>query len=151
MFLDFSAGLVVLHAGTSAVLSQTALTLMLVVLGIIVIGMSFGHLNKSKISLLQHRWMLTIALVLSLSAISFVMLPSAFNFYIDPDLQFFSSLSMVTLVHVAVAFPAVVTALIYAFGDLPTKTKKWMRITALLWLASIALGVVLFLQMMALI
>jgi uncharacterized membrane protein YozB (DUF420 family) len=50
-----------------------------------------------------------------------------------------------------VAFPAVVTTLIYAFGDLPTKTKKWMRITALLWLASIALGVVLFLQMMALI
>jgi uncharacterized membrane protein YozB (DUF420 family) len=44
-----------------------------------------------------------------------------------------------------------VTALIYVFGDLPTQVKKWMRVTAVLWVATLALGVVMFLQMLELI
>jgi uncharacterized membrane protein YozB (DUF420 family) len=124
---------------------------MLVVLGIIAIGIEFGHLNKSKVSLLQHRWILTVALALTLGAVFLVMVPTTFRFFIDPNLKFFSSSSIVTSIHTAVAFPAVVLALIYAFGDLPTKVKKWMRITAVLWVASIVLGVGLFLQMMTLI
>lgn len=35
-------------------------------------------------------------------------------------------------------------ALIFAFNDLPNNTKKWMRATSILWVTSMALGVVIF-------
>jgi uncharacterized membrane protein YozB (DUF420 family) len=151
MFLNVLARFVVLHGGTPVVVSQTTLTLMLVVLGVVAIGIGFGYLTKTKESLLQHRWTLTVAVVLTLGAVFLVMLPSAFLYYIDPDVQFFSSLSITTIVHSALGVPAVVTALIYVFGDLPTKVKKWMRVTAVLWVATLVLGVVMFLQMLELI
>jgi uncharacterized membrane protein YozB (DUF420 family) len=151
MFLNVLARFVVLHGGTPVVVSQTTLTLMLVVLGVVAIGIAFGYLTKTKESLLQHRWTLTVAVVLTLGAVFLVMLPSAFLYYIDPDVQFFSSLSITTIVHSALGVPAVVTALIYVFGDLPTKVKKWMRVTAVLWVATLVLGVVMFLQMLELI
>jgi uncharacterized membrane protein YozB (DUF420 family) len=75
------------------------------------------------------------------------MLPAAFTFYIDPDLQFFSQLSILTIIHAVIGAPAVVLALTYAFGDLPKRTKKWMRWAALLWALSLLLGVLLFLDM----
>ena len=150
MFLDALNNLIVLHGGTPVAISQTVLTLMLVVLGIVAIGIGFGHLTKTKESLLQHRWTLTVAVALTLSAIFLVMLPSAFLYYIDPDVQFLSSLSITTIVHSALGAPAVVTALIYVFGDLPSQVKKWMRITAVLWVATLAIGVVMFLQMLEL-
>ena len=79
------------------------------------------------------------------------MLPSAFRFYIDPDVMFFSNISIKIVIHGIVGVPAVATAVIYAFGDLPMKIRKWMRFTAFLWIADIGLGVVLFLQMLELI
>ncbi len=142
---------VFLHAGIPVSLSQLTLTIMLVAFGISLTGMGFGRLTKTRESLLQHRWTLTAAIILALSVISLVMVPAAFLFYIDPDLQFFSSLSISTLIHGIIGFPAVVTALIYAFGDLPTRIRKWMRITAVLWITSLVLGVVLFLQMLSII
>ena len=151
MFLDVLARLVVLHGGTPVAVSQTTLTLMFVVLGLVAIGIGFGHLTKTKESLLQHRWTLTVAVVLTLGAVFLVMIPSAFLYYIDPDVQFFSSLSITTIIHSAIGAPAAVTALIYVFGDLPTRVKKWMRVTAVLWVATLALGVVMFLQMLGLI
>jgi len=33
--------------------------------------------------------------------------------------------------------------LIYVLGDLPTNVRTWMRITATLWVATMALGVIL--------
>jgi len=143
--------LVLLHAGTPVALSQLTLNVMLVAFGISLMGMIFGRLMKTKDSLLQHRWTLTAAIILAFVAISLVMVPTAFSFYIDPDLEFFSSLSITTTIHGIVGFPAVVTALIYVFGDLPAKTKKWMRTTAILWIASLVLGVLLFLQMLSII
>jgi uncharacterized membrane protein YozB (DUF420 family) len=151
MFLSVLAGLIFLHAGTPVVVSQMTLTIMFVVLGIVLIGIGFGHVSKTKESLMQHRWTLTAASILTVGAISLVMIPAAFRFYIDPDLQFFEALSISTVVHAAIGFSAVVTALIYVFGDLPVNVKKWMRITALLWITTLALGVVVFLQMLSLI
>lgn len=90
------------------------------------------------------------AVGLTVAAILLVMLPSAFVFYTDPDLEFFSSLSAMTLIHGIIGVPAIVTGLVYAFGDLPQKTKKWMRRTAVFWVASLVLGVVVFLQMLGL-
>ena len=84
---------------------------MLVVLGIVLMGIGFGRLSKTKPSLLQHRWLLTVSVALTLGVIFLVMAPSLFRFYIDPDLQFLSGLSITTLIHAAVGLPAVVTAL----------------------------------------
>lgn len=149
--LDVVNMLIVLHAGTPPVVSQTVLNIMLVVLGIVVVGIGFGFLMKEKMGLRQHRWILTVSAVLALAAIFLVMLPTAFRFYTDPDVEMFSSMSIYTIIHGIVGAPAILTAVIYVFGDLPTKTRKWMRITAFLWVGSTLLGVILFLQMMELI
>jgi uncharacterized membrane protein YozB (DUF420 family) len=143
--------LVVLHAGTPVAISQLAITVMFVVLGILLIGFSYSRITKTKDSILQHRWTITSAVILALAVILLVMVPAAFRFYIDPDLMFLEPLSLATLVHSIIGVPAVVTALIYVFGDLPVNVKKWMRIAAVLWLASLALGVIVFLQMLSLI
>jgi len=147
----FDLRLIVLHAGTPVELSQATLMLMFVVLGLLLNGIGFGRVVKTKESLLYHRWILSAAVVLTLLAVFLVMLPSAFRFYIDPDVMFFSNVSITTVIHGIVGVPAVATAVIYAFGDLPKKIRKWMRLTAILWIADIGLGVVLFLQMLELI
>lgn len=150
MFLETLLNLIALHAGTPVVVSQTTLTLMFVVLGLLLIGITFGFVEKTKEKLLQHRWILSVAIALTLGAIFLVMVSAAFTFYIDPDVEFFSGLSLTTISHGVIGVFAVTTALIYAFGDLPQNVKKWMRITALLWVADLGLGVLLFIQMMGL-
>ena len=130
------------------VVSQTSLSLMLVVLGIVLIGVLFGRLIKTKESLLRHRWSVSIAAILSAGAILTVMMPSAFNFYIDPNLQAFSSLSIITLLHTVIGAPAIVLGLIYTLGDLPKKAKVWMRWAAAFWLVSFVLGLMVFLELM---
>ncbi len=146
--MSLPAVLVFLHAGTSPVVSQTALTVMFVVLGIILVGMGFGYVSKTKENLLQHRWMLTTAIALALGVIFLVMVPTLVRFYGDHDVEWFSSLSVMTAVHSFVAAPAIITAIYYVFGIVPKNSKKWMRWTAALWLVSIALGTILFLQML---
>ena len=140
--------LVFLHGGTPVVVSQAILMLMFVVLGIIFIGIGYGLLTKTKENFLQHRWTMTAAIALTICAAFFVMVPSFFAFYLDSDLEFFSALSYTTLIHGAIGIPAVASAVIYAFGDLPRNIKKWMRITAVLWVAALVFGVVLFFQML---
>ena len=147
LFLDFCSQFIALHAGIPLVISQTALTLMFVVLGILFIGIGYGVLTKTRESLLQHRWSMTFAVALTAAAIFLVMLPAAYNFYIDPDLQLFSSLSIITLIHGVTGVPAITLGLMYAFGDLPSKTKRWMRWAALVWATTFILGVLLFLAM----
>lgn len=150
MLSDFFMQFIVFHAGTPIELSQLTLTLMFVVLGIILIGIGFGFIAKNRESLLQHRWSMTVAIILASVAIFLVMVPSAFNFYIDPDLELISNISITTLAHGIIGVPAIVIGVIYAFGDLPQKIKRWMRWTAALWIISLVLGVVVFLQMMGL-
>ena len=148
MFLESLMRLIVMHAGTPVEVSQATLTLMFVVLGIILLGIGFGYLTKTRENLLQHRWALSAAILLSVGAIFVVMLPSAFRFYIDPDVEFFSSMSYTTMIHGVIGVPAVTTAIIYAFGDLPRNVRKWMRITAFLWVADMIIGILLYFQMM---
>jgi uncharacterized membrane protein YozB (DUF420 family) len=149
---DFSLiGIIVLHAGIPPVVSQTVLSAMFVSLGVFLVGVGFGYVTKNRESLLQHRWVLSSAVALTLCAISFVMLPSLVLYYGDTDVEFFSSLSGVTILHAVVGAPAVITAIYYVFGLLPKKDlKKWMRWTAALWISSFALGIFLFLQMFGL-
>ena len=143
--------LIFLQARTPVEVSQIALTVMLVALGITSIGVGYGRLSKTKTNLLQHKWLLTVAVALTLGVVSLVMVPSAFRFYIDPDLQVLSGLSIATLIHASLGLLAMVTGLIYVFGDLPTDVKKWMCLTAIMWVAALVLGVLLFLQMLLLI
>jgi uncharacterized membrane protein YozB (DUF420 family) len=147
MFSEVLLRLLVMHLGTPLVVSQTSLTVMLVVLSIVLVGIGFGRIAKTRERLLQHRWMLTIGVALACGAIFLVMLPVAFSFYIDPDVEFFSSLSIVTIIHGTLGFPPVVMGLIYAFGDLPNNTKKWMRWTTLLWVVGTISGVLMFFLM----
>ena len=146
----FLFNLIALHAGTPVVVSQTTLTAMFVVLGVILVGIGFGKVSKNRESLLLHRWSMSIAVALSSGAIFLVMLPAAFNFYIDPDLQFFSSLSLFTFFHAVIGVPALTLGLIYAFGDLPQKVKRWMRWAAIFWIGSLVLGTIVFLEMLGL-
>jgi uncharacterized membrane protein YozB (DUF420 family) len=142
------SSLLVLHAGTPLPVSQLSLTVLLVALGVMLVGVGYGRFLKTKDGLIQHRWALTVTVALSLSAIFFVMLPTFYNFYTDSDLEFFSSMSITTLLHAFVGFPALVSALIYVFGDLPANVKKWMRITAGLWISTVILGIFMFSQML---
>jgi uncharacterized membrane protein YozB (DUF420 family) len=123
---------------------------MFVVLGILLVGISFGLVAKNKESLLQHRWSMTAAIVLALTAIFGVMLPAFVRFYIDPDVRFLSTLSIMTIIHGIVGVPAVVIGVIYALGDLPQKVKSWMRWAAVFWVISLTLGVLVFLEMLGL-
>src|SRR5512135_729255 len=148
MFYEVLMKLMVLHAGTPVEISQATLMIMFVVLGIVLIGVGFGKIAKTKESLMQHRWALTAAVALAFIAVFTVMVPSTFRFYIDPDLMLFSNMSITTMIHGVIGVFAVATGLIYALGDLPVNVKKWMRTTAVLWLADIAIGVVLYLQML---
>lgn len=148
MSSNFFSQLIALHTGTPIVLSQATLTLMFVVFGMLLMGIGYGYLSKSKENLLQHRWSMTITVAFGLAAILLVMVPSAFSFYIDPDLKFFSPLSVMTLVHAVIGVPAVVMGVIYAFGDLPQKIKHWMRWAAVFWVISLIIGIIVFLQMM---
>ena len=91
--------MVLIHAGTSPVLSQTVLTLMFVVLGIILVGMGFGYVGKNRESLLQHRWTLTVALILTLIPVAFVMVPTMYRFYTDADLVILSNISVFQIIH----------------------------------------------------
>ncbi len=113
MFSNFLTQLIVLHAGTPAALSQATLTLMFVVLGVLLIGIGFGFLAKNKESLLQHRWSMSVAIVMASAAIFLVMVPSAFKFYIDPDVEFFSTLSIMTIIILIASAKAIIIALYY--------------------------------------
>jgi uncharacterized membrane protein YozB (DUF420 family) len=151
--MSLLTSLVFLHGGTSPVLSQTVVTLMFVVLGVILIGIGFGYTSsgKSKEALLQHRWTLTTALILTIIPVLLVMVPTMYRFYVDPDVMVFSSMSITQIIHTAFSVPALATAIMYASGRLPVNLKKSMRWAAVFWVASIVLGVLLFLQMMDLI
>jgi uncharacterized membrane protein YozB (DUF420 family) len=150
--LDFLLrNIIVLHAGTPPVVSQTVMSIMFVSLGVFLVGVGFGFLIKSKDGLLQHRWVLSSAVLLTLGAIFFGMLPSLIRYYGDTDVEFYSALSAVTIVHVMVSAPAIIMATYYLLGILPKKDlKKYMRWTAALWIASFLIGLFLFLQMFGL-
>jgi hypothetical protein len=143
--------LLFLHAGTSPVVSQTVLTLMFVILGVMLVGFGFAHAAKKREGLLKHRCTVTTAIILTAIPVVVVMLPTMYRFYSDSDVMVFSATSVLQLIHGAISIPALATGIVYAFGKLPQNVKMGMRWAAGLWIASIILGVVLFLQMMNLI
>ena len=130
----------------SPLLQQESLTLVFVALGLGIIGMAYGRL-KTKDSFLLHRWIMTGAVSLNLIAIFVVMFPSLYIFYTTPPVNAISSFSILQIVHAIIGVPATISALRFALNDLPRQTKKWMTITAILWLTSIALGAIVYFTM----
>jgi uncharacterized membrane protein YozB (DUF420 family) len=127
-------------------LVQESISLMFVALGLAIIGVGYARL-KSKESLQLHRWIMGGATVLTLVSIFFVMIPSIYIYYIAPTVSFFSSFSILQIIHSAVGVPPVILTVMYLFKDLPQPTKKWMRITVFLWFVSIALGAIVYYTM----
>jgi hypothetical protein len=123
---------------------------MMIVLGVSVIAFGFGRVKNAEF-LRLHRWVMSMAVILMLGPILFVMLPATFTFYTDPDVLLFSSMSIITVIHGAVGLPTVVLGLVFLTNDVPKAVKPWMRRTATLTILSLGLGLLLFLTMMDLI
>jgi uncharacterized membrane protein YozB (DUF420 family) len=127
-------------------LQQESLTMMLVALGLAIIGIGYARL-RSKESLQLHRWIMSGAVFLNLISIFAVMFPSLFIYYINPSDAITSPFSVLQIIHMAIGFPAVVLSVMYVFNDLPQPPQRWMQITAVLWIMSIALGAIVYYTM----
>ncbi len=127
-------------------LVQESIALMFVALGLAILGFGYGRL-KTKEALLLHRWVMGGAVVLNLISIFLVMFPSAFLYYINASNIVYSGFSILQIAHMVEGIPAVILSVMYLFNDLPQPTKKWMRITAILWLTSISLGAAVYYAM----
>ena len=142
--MSMSAGSTINYLNSFLV--QESISLMFVALGLAILGIGYARL-RSKESLQLHRWVMGGATVLTLVSIFFVMFPALIIYYIAPSVSFFSSFSILQIIHSAIGVPPVILTVMYLFNDLPTPTKKWMKITAILWIVSIALGAVVYYTM----
>ncbi len=120
---------------------------MLVAFGIAIVGSGFGAFLKNKENLRMHRWVLSAAVLLGFGTILLVMLPTLYNFYTDPDVEALSALSIVTIIHGILGFPAIVAGVVFLSGDLPGRIRYWMRVAILFWIVGTLSGLLLFLQM----
>ena len=127
-------------------LVQESIALMFVALGLAILGIGYARI-KTKESLQLHRWVMRGSVILTLAAIFFVMFPSLFIYYTTISNDPFSGFSILQLIHSAEGVPAIVLSVMYLFNDLPQPTKKWMKITAVLWIVSIVLGAVVYYTM----
>lgn len=135
------------HAGVSPIVSQTALTILLMVLGISIIAFAFGR-AKNPENLRLHRVIMSAAILILLVPVFLVMLPATFTFYTDPDIQLFSPLSIITAIHGVVGFPVVLLGLVFVANDLPKNLRAWMQRTSILMVASVGIGILLYLVML---
>lgn len=127
-------------------ITTISISLMLVALGLAIIGIGYARL-KTKEGFQLHRWMMSGAVILSLIAIFFVMFPSLYIYYSDPNYSITSVFSILQIIHSVQGIPAVILTVMYMFNDLPKPTKVWMRITAVMWFISIALGAAVYYAM----
>jgi uncharacterized membrane protein YozB (DUF420 family) len=127
-------------------LVQESISLMFVALGLAILGIGYARI-KTKESMQLHRWVMSSSVILVLIATGFVMVPSLFLYYIGLNNSVTSGFSVLQIVHSGIGVPATILGLMYVFNDLPQPTKKWMRIAAVLWIASIVLGAVVYYTM----
>ncbi len=127
-------------------LVQESIALMFVALGLAILGIGYARI-KTKESFQLHRWVMSGAVVLTVIAIFFVMFPSLFIYYTTMSNSVSSGFSILQIVHSVEGVPAVGLSVMYLFNDLPKPTKKWMRITAVLWIVSIVLGAAVYYTM----
>ncbi len=118
---------------------------MLVALGLAFMGIGYAQL-RTKESFKLHRWMMSGAIIFSLISIIFVMFPSLFIYYTG-GYNVTSGFSILQIIHSVEGVPAVALSLMFLFNKLPAPSSKWMRITAFLWIVSVALGAAVYYTM----
>jgi uncharacterized membrane protein YozB (DUF420 family) len=127
-------------------LVQESIALMFVALGLAIIGFGYARI-KNKEFLQLHRWIMSGAIILTMVAIFFVMFPSLYIYYVSPSNNFSSPFSILQIIHSVIGVPPAILTVMYLFNDLPKPTKKWMKITAALWILSIVMGAVVYYTM----
>ncbi|MBI2936773.1 MAG: hypothetical protein HYY22_01050 [Thaumarchaeota archaeon] len=95
-----------LHAGTSIIVSGLNMLLLTGVLIIILSGIKYGRI-KTGDNLKTHRNYMTAATIVTIAGIIIVMLPAFYRYYTDPDVAFYSTLSISTLIHASCKRPSI--------------------------------------------
>lgn len=127
-------------------LVQESIAIMFVALGLSILGIIYGRI-KTKEFFHLHRWTMSGAVILTSVAIFFVMFPSFAIYYITPLVDVFSGFSILQIFHFIIGIPTMILATTYLFNDLPKFTKKWMRITIILWIVSMVSGAIIYYSM----
>ena len=104
-------------------LVQESIAIMFVALGLTILGIGYARI-KTKESLQLHRWVMRGAVVLTLSAIFFVMFPSLFIYYTTISNNALSGFSFLQIVHSAGGVPAIILSVMYLFNDLPSTNQE---------------------------
>ena len=136
--------------GTAADLGcDLNLLLQLGTLGIILVGVRYGRRKKPG-SVWKHWSIMGVAGFLNLIGLASVMAPALEGFIMNkPD--FLSIWALTSLPHAAlgvlVAIMVVCLGTLYFANDSPKNMKGWMLLTFMLWVANIALGISLYMQM----
>ena len=136
--------------GTAADLGcDLNLLLQLGTLGILLVGVRYGR-RKTPGSIWKHWSIMGVAGFLDLTGLVSVMAP-ALGSYIMNKPDFLSMWALTSLPHAAlgvlVAIMVVCLGTLYFANDSPKNMKGWMLLMFMLWLANIALGISLYLQM----
>jgi len=113
----------------------------------LLIGIRFGRARNAN-SIRKHRYIMTVTVTLRTAGLALVMLPTFYRYYSDPDIMLLSTLSLSTLIHASVGIPATILGVLFALNIIPKRVKTWMWLTAMLWIAAIIMGIVLFIQML---
>jgi uncharacterized membrane protein YozB (DUF420 family) len=132
--------------GTSAPLaSDLNLLLELLVLVLLAFGYKSGKTKDAK-SLGRHGRIMTLATGLSALGFLLVMAPSFISYFSAPSVELFTGATITTSLHALVGASAGVLGIVFALNKKPKNLVFWMRLTLLLWVVTIVLGVVLYLQ-----
>ena len=125
--------------------SDLNLLLQLPVLVLLAFGYKSGKTKDTK-SLGRHGRIMTLATGLSALGFLPVMAPSFINYFSAPGVELFTGATITTSLHALVGASAGVLGIAFAFNKKPKNLAFWMRLTLLLWVVTIMLGVVLYLQ-----
>jgi len=153
--IKVSGDFVVAILGTSADLGcDLNLLLQLGILGILIVGFSFGR-RKEFGNLRKHWETMAAASLLNLVGFVLVMAPALWGFLDRSPVELRSTWGLTSLPHATLGILDGV--LILSLGVLfftngpPKNMKTWMRVMFLIWMTNIALGISLYMQMASLI
>ena len=136
--------------GTAADLGcDLNLLLQLGTLGVLLVGVRYGR-RKTSGSIWKHWSIMGVAGFLNLVGLAFVMEPALADFIMNqPDFE--SMWALTSLPHatlgVLTAIMVMCLGTMYFANDSPKNMKGWMLLLFTLWVANIALGISLYMQM----
>jgi len=125
--------------GTRAsILSDASLLIQIILLVILLIGFRLGK-KKTASSLYMHGWLMKLLVALNTLTILFVMGPSFFLHFGSVVEELFVFGFPFTFIHHSIGLVAEILGIILVFKKFG-KVRTWMRVTFMLWLVSLLLG-----------